>query len=139
MHEWALAESVVLTAQKVAKEQGFGKIKKIRIKLGELQQIDKNILKFAIKEIIRPQDVLFKKVKIMFQDEKAFLKCRNCGHEWPLENNSRKLNSIESEAIHFVPEVVHAYLKCPQCKSPDFEIEQGRGVWVDSIVGEARD
>lgn len=139
MHEWALAESVVLTAEKVAKEEGFGVIKEITIKLGQLQQVEKHILKFAIREIIQNQRSLFKKAKIHFENEKAVFKCRNCGHKWMFTDYKGKLNFKEFEAIHFVPEVAHVYLSCPQCKSPDFEIIKGRGVWVDSIVGEKGD
>ena len=139
MHEWALAEAVVLTAEKAAKEQGFEEIQEITIKLGELQQIEKDTFEFAIREIILPQKSLFKKTKIQFQEEKAVLKCRNCGHKWTFEDNTKKLNPTEFEAIHFVPEVAHVYMQCPQCKSPDFEITQGRGVWVDSIIGKVRD
>jgi hydrogenase nickel incorporation protein HypA/HybF len=40
-----------------------------------------------------------------------------------------------SEAIHFVPEMAHVYIKCPSCGSPDFEVVEGRGVWLQSIKG----
>jgi hydrogenase nickel incorporation protein HypA/HybF len=40
-----------------------------------------------------------------------------------------------AEAIHFVPEVAHTYIKCPSCGSPDFEIVEGRGVWLENIKG----
>ncbi len=136
MHEWALAESVVLTAEKAAKEQGFKKIQEITIQLGQLQQIDKKILKFAIREILQNQRSLFKKTKIHFGNEKAAFKCKNCGNHWTFAHLKGKLNFEQFEAIHFVPEVAHVYMSCPRCQSPDFEIIKGRGVWVDSIVGE---
>jgi len=139
MHEWALAESVVLTAEKTAKEQGFEEIREITVQLGQLQQIEKDVFEFAIKEIIQTQKSLFKKTNIQLQEEKAVFKCQSCGHKWMFEDNTKKLNPEEFEAIHFVPEVAHIYMPCPQCKSPDFEIVQGRGVWVNSIVGKERD
>jgi hydrogenase nickel incorporation protein HypA/HybF len=139
MHEWALAEGVVLTIEKEAKERKFNEIEKITISLGELQQVDKSILKFAIEEIIASQDQLFKKAEIAFKTQKAVLLCRNCRHKWSLAENEKKFAPDESEAIHFVPEVAHVYMRCPQCKSPDFEILQGRGLWVDSIIGKMRD
>jgi hydrogenase nickel incorporation protein HypA/HybF len=40
-----------------------------------------------------------------------------------------------AEAIHFVPEIAYVYIRCPNCKSPDFEIMQGRGVWLERIRG----
>jgi hydrogenase nickel incorporation protein HypA/HybF len=46
------------------------------------------------------------------------------------------LDEDETEAIHFMPEIAHIYIRCPQCKSPDFDIIQGRGVQVGVIEGE---
>jgi hydrogenase nickel incorporation protein HypA/HybF len=37
------------------------------------------------------------------------------------------------EAIHFLPEAVHAYISCPNCGSFDFEIVGGRGVYIRRI------
>jgi hydrogenase nickel incorporation protein HypA/HybF len=139
MHEWALAEGVVLTIEKEAKEQRFNGVEKIVIGLGELQQIDQEILKFAIEELVQSQDRLFRNVAIEFKKQKAVLKCRHCSHQWALADHKRKLDPVEAEAVHFVPEVSHVYMRCPQCKSPDFEILQGRGLWVDSIIGEMGD
>ena len=41
--------------------------------------------------------------------------------------------------IHFVPELAHAYLRCPDCSSADFEVLGGRGVSIDAIEGERDD
>jgi hydrogenase nickel incorporation protein HypA/HybF len=41
----------------------------------------------------------------------------------------------ELEAIHFVPEIAHTYLRCPKCDSPDFEILGGRGVTLQTVKG----
>ena len=130
---------MISTATKVADEQKIAEITEIKIKLGELQQIEKNTFEFALREIIRSQHPIFKKVKIELQVAKAVLRCRACGKDWPFGDIIKRLNSTESEAIHFVPEVVHAYIRCPECGSPDFEIAQGRGVWIDSILGERVD
>jgi len=58
-----------------------------------------------------------------------------CGHQWSYSDSTKRLDEEEAEFIHFIPEVAHAYLRCPKCKSPDFEITKGRGVWVSSIKG----
>ena len=44
-----------------------------------------------------------------------------------------------SEAIHFVPEMAHVYIKCKECGSPDFEVIEGRGVWLATIKGVKKD
>ncbi len=136
MHEWALAEAVISTASKAAREQGLGEITEIKIKLGQLQQIEADIFEFALKEIVQAQKPLFENVKIQLQEEKVVLKCRACGYEWMFGDNMKELDHERSEAIHFVPETAHAYIRCPECGSPDFEILKGRGVWIDSITGE---
>lgn len=136
MHEWALAEAVVSTAIKVAKEQGLREITEIKIKLGQLQQIEKEIFEFALREVIQPQKSLLSKAKIEFQTEKAILKCRACEKKWMFADTIKKLSQAESESIHFIPETAQAYIRCPRCKSPDFEVVRGRGVWIDSISGQ---
>lgn len=136
MHEWALAEAVISTAIKEAQKEELKKITEIKIKLGELQQIDVEIFEFALKEIIPLQKSLLKETKMTLEVEKAILKCRICGQEWAFGDAIKELNEEESESIHFVPEIAHVYVRCPKCKSPDFEVIRGRGVWVDYIEGE---
>lgn len=67
--------------------------------------------------------------------EPATLRCRPCcaEHEPDL---AADVDANATEAIHFVPELAHAYLRCPQCGSPDFTIVAGRGVTVGRIEGE---
>lgn len=136
MHEWALAEGVISTALKVAEKGRLKEITKIKIKMGELQQIDIEIFEFALKEICQPQRPIMKKARIELETERAILKCRVCGQEWPFDDAVKGLSEEQSESIHFVPEIAHVYIRCPKCKSPDFEVTKGRGVWIDSIEGE---
>ena len=135
MHEWSLAEAVISSALKVAKKEKLTEITQIKIKMGELQQIDIEVFRFALKEIIQPQSPILRKAKIELETEKAILKCRVCGHKWAFADAMKKLSGEESESIHFVPEVAHVYIRCPKCESPDFEVVKGRGVWIGSIEG----
>jgi hydrogenase nickel incorporation protein HypA/HybF len=130
MHEWALAEAVVSTTLKTAEEKGLKEIIELKIKIGELQQIDQEILEFALSQLRSP---LLRNAKFSFETVKAELKCRVCDHKWKF--STKNLDEDVSEFIHFVPEIAHTYLKCPKCGSPDFEILTGRGVWLDSIKG----
>ena len=130
MHEWALAEAVVSTTLKIAEEKGLKEIIELKIKIGELQQIDQEILEFALSQLRPP---MLKNAKFNLETVKAELKCRVCNRKWKF--NTKNLNEDVSEFIHIVPEIAHTYLKCPKCGSPDFEILTGRGVWLDSIKG----
>jgi len=136
MHEWALAESVITAALQEAEKEKLKKILEIKIGLGELQQIEKDIFKFALDQIIKEHSVKLKGVKIKFVPEKGTLKCRNCENKWNFSETKKKLNKDESEAVHFIPEVAFVYLRCPKCSSFDFEIMTGRGVTIRSIKGE---
>jgi len=136
MHEWALAEAVISSVLKAAEEEGLGEITKIEIKIGELQQMEIDVFEFALREISQPQRPIMRKAEIELETEKAVLKCRACGHEWLFSEAKKGLSEEQSESIHFIPEVAHVYIRCPECESPDFEFVKGRGVWVESIEGE---
>ncbi len=136
MHEWALADGIVTTAHRVAEKEKLTRIVTIRIKVGEVQQIDIEILRNALTQIIQADNALLKQADIDIGIAEAVLTCRNCGHDWKFKQALKQLAHDESEAIHFVPEMAHVYIRCPACHSPDFEVTQGRGVWLDSIIGE---
>jgi hydrogenase nickel incorporation protein HypA/HybF len=130
MHEWALAEAVIAATQQIAEKEKLKNVKEVHIKIGELQQIEKDILRFALSQL---KQSAFKNVKFHITKAKTTLKCRVCGETWLFKE--KKLDKRTAEAIHFVPEVAHAYIKCPKCGSPDFEICQGRGIWIENIKG----
>ena len=133
MHEWALAEAILKSAEKVAENENLKEITEVTIKVGELQQVETTILRFALKQL-KPGSL--KKAKFRILKAKSTLKCRVCGTTW--EFNFRKLGKAAAEAIHFVPEVAHTYIKCPKCGSPDFEVVSGRGVWLEDMKGVKR-
>ena len=48
MHEWALAEAVITAAQQIAEKEKLKEIKEVNIKIGELQQVERDIFRFAL-------------------------------------------------------------------------------------------
>lgn len=130
MHEWALAEAVISTASQIAEKEGLKEITEVKIKVGELQQVEFDILKYALSQLKTKK---FEKTKFSIEKDRARLKCRVCGREWIF--SKEKLDEKMAEAIHFIPEIVHTYVKCPRCGSPDFEVLQGRGIWLESVKG----
>jgi len=130
MHEWALAEAVIAAASQIAEKEGLKEVTEVKVKVGELQQVELDILEFALSHLKTSK---FKNTGFTIETAKAELKCRVCGYEWAFQKEG--LGEYTKEAIHFVPEIAHAYFKCPRCGSPDFEILQGRGVWLESIKG----
>lgn len=130
MHEWALAEGVITTATKFAEENDITEVTEVVVVVGELQQVEHEVLEFAFENLKTP---LFKNARFILESQPAKLKCRNCGNEWSF--TSQGMTEDVSEAIHFVPEMAHVYIKCSQCGSPDFEVTKGRGVWLATIKG----
>lgn len=131
MHEWALAEAVIGSVQRFAKNEGFSTIDEVTIRVGELQNVDIEIFEFAISQLRLPmlEDTVFR-----VEVQSTQLRCRVCTEQWNPHSNA--LAEDIAESVHFVPEVAHAYMKCPHCGSPDFEVLSGRGVWLQSIRGE---
>lgn len=132
MHEWALAESIITTAVEVAEKEKLKKIREIDISLGELQQIEEEIFRFAIDEIIKSMNL--GDIKIVIETENAVFECNKCKHIWNFKKD--KLDETEAEAIHFLPEMAFVHMRCPRCGSPDFTVIKGRGVSITSIKGE---
>lgn len=130
MHEWALAEAVIKTATEIAEKEDLKQVTEVTVKIGELQQVERPIFRFALSQI---KPALFKNAKFHLSTAKTTLKCRVCNNIWVFKKAS--LDKETAEAIHFVPEVAHSYIKCPKCGSPDFEIAEGRGVWLETIKG----
>jgi len=130
MHEWALAEAVIAAASEIVEKEGLQEVSEVKIRVGELQQIERDILEFALSKL---KPAKFKNAKFRIEVAKAQLKCRVCGHKWTFSKGN--LDKSTAEAIHFVPEIAHTYMKCPKCGSPDFEVLHGRGIWLESIKG----
>jgi hydrogenase nickel incorporation protein HypA/HybF len=135
MHEWALAEAVIATVIEESRKEGLQEVTKIKLKIGELQQMETEIFEFAVTEIAKVQGAsLLTNMKVEMDRERAVFRCRVCRNEWGF-GETTGMSEEETEAIHFAPEVAHAYIRCPSCKSPDFEVLQGRGVTIESIKG----
>jgi len=130
MHEWALAEAVISAASQIAEKERLKEVTEVKIKVGELQRVEMDILEFALSQLKTAQ---LKNTKFNIETARAKLTCRVCGRTWFF--SKEKLDKKTAEAIHFVPEIAHTYIKCPKCGSPDFEIVEGRGVWLESVKG----
>jgi Zn finger protein HypA/HybF involved in hydrogenase expression len=136
MHEWALAEAVVAAAAKTAARERMKQVLLLKVRVGELQRIDREIFETALQEILRLEKAPLREARTRLELEKAAFRCRPCGREWKLDSALRGKDPEMMEAIHFLPEMVFVHVRCPGCSSPDFEISTGRGVWLDTVEGE---
>ena len=132
----ALAEAVIATAKDAARERGLGRITRMDVAIGALQSIDVPTFRFLLEELIGSSEPALKSARLEVEAEPARFRCRPCGHTFGLGGETAPQGEDESEAIHFVPELAHAFLVCPGCGSPDFEIVSGRGVTIAVLDGE---
>jgi hydrogenase nickel incorporation protein HypA/HybF len=130
MHEWALAEAVIEATASVLADKDPSCLRTVTVVIGELQAIDRGIFDFALSSLL--QERPFRGAAFTFETEPAVLRCRACGREWELEQ-SPELTPEKREAIHFLPEAAHAFIRCFFCGSPDYGVAKGRGVSIARI------
>ena len=51
MHEWALAEAILASAKQVAEQEKLKEVTEVTIRVGELQQVEPPILRFALSQM----------------------------------------------------------------------------------------
>jgi len=126
VHEWALAESVALYLE----ANNLRKIKSLKISLGLLQSVDKEIFEFSLLELLKEKGITVETLQII--EEGAKLVCNTCGFAWNI--SSDEFDEFIRESIHFVPESISAFTKCPRCGSRDFKIAEGRGLNIVEVI-----
>ncbi len=129
MHEWALAEAIVEATHRLLSEREVKKITFLKVVIGSLQSADREVLRFALTELFKSKGIEVERLRL--DEEEALLRCRSCLKIWRLTDLD--LSDEVREAVHFIPEVIHTYAKCPNCNSQDLEIFSGRGVYIASM------
>lgn len=134
MHEWALAEAVLDTVKKKTEDTTPGGVR-VTIRFGELQSIDTEVFQEGLRQLAAGDDG--PNMDFVFLEEPARFSCSVCGHAWAF--SECELDEATREAIHFLPEVAHTFVSCPDCGSADFRVTSGRGVAIESVenLGEA--
>lgn len=131
MHEWALAEAVVEALATLSRESGRKLFRCLRITVGRLRQLDRDILTYAINEMLKSlkSEIGVEVEDVVIEDEDVVAVCNRCGHRWGIDLGS--LDEHSRECIHFVPSVVHTLILCPRCGSHDYDIVSGNRIAVD--------
>lgn len=134
MHEWAIAQGIIDALNDISSKERM-KIKKVKISVGELSNYDLEVLEYALKSIA--SEVRLNNVDFELKIERTLFKCNYCNSEWAIEDIKEQLLDMydpKSEIpMHYIPEIIVAFLKCPNCGSPDFNIIAGRGVKINEI------
>jgi hydrogenase nickel incorporation protein HypA/HybF len=137
MHEFALAEAVVRAVLQTAESEGMTAVTRVAVRVGELQSIQRDTFEFALQQV-RGEDPRMAGAAMEVEIVPARFACRDCEHVFTLAETGER-DADAREAIHFVPELAHAFMRCPACGSPDFDVADGRGVDIAAIEGEMPD
>lgn len=127
MHEWALAEAVL---DSVRAQAAGRRVLRVVLRLGELQSIDPEVLLGGLQALAA--GTALEAAAFATETEPAELACLACGRQWGLRELPLD-GGDQAEAVHFLPEAMHAYLRCPGCGSPDLRVRSGRGLTIASI------
>jgi hydrogenase nickel incorporation protein HypA/HybF len=130
MHEWALADAVVTATCSALSGRDPSCLRGVTVMIGELQAIDREIFEFALSTILEQTPI--SRASFTLETEPASFACAACGAAWALAD-APGVSDETREAIHFLPEAAHAFLRCPSCGSPDYRISAGRGVRIDRL------
>ena len=139
MHELALADSVLKAALSAADDAGMDRIDRIVVKIGELQQIKRELFEFSLTTVLPTTDPRLAGVTFDISEELVRFRCRLCGTDYGRDEAGIDDEGDQGEAIHFIPELSHAFARCPSCGSPDFDIRAGRGITLVRIDGSSED
>lgn len=135
MHEFALADAVMKAACRAARDAGMSRITSVTVRVGELQRIETALFEFSLSEVLPAGDPLLEGARFVVEAEPVRFHCRVCDLEFGREDLEGESAEDALEAMHFIPELCHAFLRCPRCSSPDFAVVAGRGVTISSVEG----
>jgi len=130
VHELVLANGIVDAVINFAAENK-SKVVEFKVAVGELASINIELMRRLLEEIVKK--TILEKAKIIVEVEKARIRCQLCNYACNASAYLDKLTEDEKEIIHFVPELLSTFARCPRCGSCSFNIESGRSVRVVEV------
>jgi hydrogenase nickel incorporation protein HypA/HybF len=122
IHEWSIAQSVVLTVTHAFPDK---KIKKIKLGIPMFSFLDVEILKEAFDMLKQGSNLENAELEIVVKEPK--FQCQHCGKEFTFSQISDKLNQLKTQygeeyPLHLMPELLPSFISCPYCGSHDIKV-----------------
>jgi len=130
LHELALVEGIISYVLDIANKRG-GHIVSFKVTIGEFAQFDKSLIKDLLVELVKGTEL--ERANIIIEIERAVARCLYCNSKWGVNELLEPLPNDQKEMIHFLPELLNSFSKCPNCGKSDLEIEKGRSVRVAEV------
>lgn len=130
MHELSLVQGVIDAIGDAAEEKK-GRVLSFEVRVGELAQFDLRLVRGLLKELAR--GTRLEGAKAVVRPERAKVKCLTCGHVWGFKDVIRPMGKDAREVVHFFPELLSTYSRCPSCSKSYLEIVAGRSVRIAEV------
>jgi hydrogenase nickel incorporation protein HypA/HybF len=129
MHELSLSKATYKSILEILKQKNktLNELKEVILAIGEIQNIDIDIFLQSLQEYLL-------NIKISYKIIKAKIRCNKCLNEWYYSDSLNILNEDQKESIHFIPETIYLFIRCNKCNSNDFEIIDGRGIFILELM-----
>jgi len=142
LHELSIAQNIVDAALEEADKAGAEKVLSIEIKVGELMQVEVDVLREALGLLMKGKRLEGASVKLDLV--RASFSCSKCGETWGMEEARRQLAGVPDELrvrepdsvelpLHFLPQLYPAFLRCPRCGSSDVSVTAGEDIWLRRV------
>lgn len=110
MHELSVANSIIISLEKLKKQNNFSVLQRIKISVGRISGVDAEALRFALESLRKSTLLGSAELDISLQELK--IKCNVCGAE---------------------TEVAQFDFKCASCGACDYEIISGDELEITEI------
>ncbi|MGP8125605.1 MAG: hydrogenase maturation nickel metallochaperone HypA [Nitrososphaerales archaeon] len=145
MHELSIAQNIVDTVLSEVQKNDAKKVTEISVEVGQLMQLDRNALAFALRLLMTGP--VLKGARVHVRVRKASFSCRKCNQEWGMAEAQKQLAKVpdslrvrEPESkelpLHFLPFLYPAFIRCPRCGSSDISSKEGEEMQLRSVVME---
>lgn len=143
MHEWGIASGIVESLVTLQKDRK-AKVLKVGVGVGQLSGIEAEILRYALETLSETEGL--KGVNYAVKIREGRFKCLRCGHNWDFKDSENALKEVSRETqgieepegiespLHFFPQLITAFVKCPKCGSSDMEVIGGMDTVIEEIV-----
>jgi hydrogenase nickel incorporation protein HypA/HybF len=111
MHELSITQRIAKVAIKHAEQNQAQKIVALHLVIGQLSSVVDDSVRFYWD--IVTEGTLCEGASLHFERIPAKLRCKQCGHEYNLQNGELRV--------------------CPSCESPQVDVVQGREFRLESI------
>ncbi len=134
MHELSVAQSIVDIVLLEAEKNNAKTVNEINVDVGELMQIDVQVLSDALSLLTKGSKL--DGAHVFMHVKEASFSCRRCGAKWNMTDAKKELEQVPDSLrikepdskelpLHFLPYIYGAFIHCPKCGSSDAIVSDG--------------